>query len=280
MKMDNVEQNQIFHNDSITYLNEQIEILKSMLSYALNLPVSEIKISFPSLDNFYYLNKVYKSSWAIYIHKDKLPQLLYTGNFLIQGGSYTQRSNKSPFGAKAFESLVSIANTFSQEASTFKQNWTMDLNLFEEDGNKLAFTVKEYQDFLKLLNTVRGRWLLHLSEEANCDFVISEFSEPSDSVFFIDLENIDSSATKIKTYFKLVSENALNLFRTLSGETEFEGRFYNLQPGMWTKDDVLLEMEKLYSNKFHGDNKDIIIRSAQMYDINNPFKIQALKPSY
>ena len=279
--MDNVEQNQIFQNTSITYLNEQIETLKSMLSYALRLPASEIKVSFPSLDNFYYSNKVYKSSWAVYIHKDKLPKLLYTGNFLIQGGPYTKRSNKSPFGVSALESLTSIANTFSMEASTFKQNWTMDLNLFEEDDNKLFFTVKEYQDFLKLLNTIRGTWLLHLSEEANCDFVIAEFSEPSDSVFFIDLEDIFSSAIKIKTYFKLVSESAMNLFKSLSGHTEFEGKFYNLQPGTWIKDDVLIEMEKLYSQKFYGESKkDIAIETAPTYEITSPFKIQALKPSY
>ena len=35
-----------------------------------------------------FINNIYKSSWAIYIRNEELPKLLYTGNFLIQGGKY------------------------------------------------------------------------------------------------------------------------------------------------------------------------------------------------
>lgn len=266
---------------SVDYLHDQAEHIKSMLSYGLDLPPEEIKINFPKLNNFYYSNKVYKSSWAIYIHRNKMPKLLYTGNFLIQGGPFTKRSNKSPFGAKALNSLISVANTFSYDASYFKQNWTLDLNLFEEGAGKLNFTVKDYQEFLRQLNIFRGMWLLHLSEEGSYDFVISEFSEPSDPVFFIDLDNFDSSATKVKTYFKLISEEAFNLFKNLSSGTEFEGKFHNLQPGMWIKDDVIIEMENLFEERFFGEQKPDIINNPQAeIEFKNPFRIQALRPSY
>ena len=282
--MDQIEQNQVLINSSIDYLEEQIHLIKSMLAYALNISLDEIKVSFPTLKNFYFVNNVYKSSWAIYTHKDKLPRLLYSGNFLIQGGQYSQRSLKSPFGAKALSPLTSIANTFSYEASHFKQNWALDLNLFEEDSNKLKFSVKEYQEFLKLLNDLRALWSLHLSEEGNFDFVIIEFSEPSDPIFFIDLENIDSLAAKIKTYFKPISQNALNLLQKLSFNTEFEGKFVSLQPGTWLKDDVLIEMEKFHSEKFYdGEKLQIELEEDEKEKNNtsyNPFKVQALKPTY
>lgn len=274
--MSELEQNQILYNSTIDYLEEQISILRAQLSYALSIPEDEIKVSFPTLKNFYFVNGVYKSSWAIYTHKDKLPKLLFTGNFLIQGAHYGNRSFKSPFGIKGLEPLTSVANTFSVEASFFKQNWALDLNLFEENNEKLRFSVKEYQDFLKLLNNIRALWLLHLSEEGNFDFVISEFSEPTDPLFFMDLENFDSSATKIKTYFKPISEKALSLFQELSVNTEFEGKFFNLQPGTWLRDDVLIEMEKFYSEKFF-DKQEF---QTQSTSYSGPFKIQALKPTY
>lgn len=280
--MDQIEQN-ILSDVSADYLQEQISSLKALLGYALNIPQEEIKVSFPTLQNFYFVNNVYKSSWAIYTHKDKLPKLLYTGNFLIQGDKYGQRSSRSPFGAKALSPLTSIANTFSHEASIFKQNWTMDLNLFEEDNEKLKFTVNEYKEFLKILNMLRAQWLLHLSEERNIDFVIAEFSEPSDSIFFVDLENLDSLATKIKTYFKPISERALMLFQKLSGNTEFEGKFVNLQPGTWLRDDVLIEMEKFYSKKFFEDERtQIEFESSDdgEYGLSSPFKVQSLKLTY
>ena len=283
--MTNSEQNQVFLNSSIDYLNEQISLLKSMLSYALSLPLDDIKISFPTLKNFYIINGVHKSSWAIYIQKERLPKLLFTGNFLVQGGNYGNRSPKSPFGAKALLPLTSLANTFSGEASFYKQNWAMDLNLFEDDSEKLKFSVKEYQEFLKLLNNVRAQWLLHLSEEGNFDFVISEFSEPSDPLFFMDLESFDSSATKIKTYFKPISEKALTLFQKLAVNTEFEGKFYSLQPGTWLRDDVLIEMEKFHSARFFDSSKDTenIIQStiaSSDTGYGNPFRVQALKPTF
>lgn len=278
--MDQLEQNQFLSNAKVDYLEEQISLLKSMIAYALDVPVDDIKVSFPSLNNFYFVNNVYKSSWAIYIHKDKLPKLLYTGNFLIQGGQYNERSPKSPFGAKALSPLTSVANTFSVEASTFKQNWALDLNLFEEEGEKLKFTVNEYKEFLKLLNHIRAQWLLHLSEEGNFDFVICEFSEPSDSLFFTDLENIDSLATKIKIYFKPISRKAISLFQNLSSNTEFEGKFFSLQPGSWLRDDVLIELEKFYSEKFFPDEKIQFDAEPQDISITNPFRIQALRPTY
>ena len=278
--MERIENNQDLLNSTVDYLEEQIDALKSMLSYALNIPTDEIKASFPALSNFYYVNNVYKSSWAIYTHKDKLPKLLFTGNFLVQGGKYGNRSTRSPFGAKALSPLTSIANTFSHEASTFKQNWTLDLNLFEEDTDKLAFSVKEYKEFLNLLNKVRAQWLLHLSEEENIDFVISEFSEPSDAIFFMDLESFDSQATKIKTYFKPISENSLKLFQKLARGTEFEGRFFNLQPGAWLRDDVILEIGSFYNNDFKSgfdENKDTLDTD---YNFSNPFKMQVFKLLY
>lgn len=267
---------QIFYSSQPTYLVEQISLLKSMLSYGLSVQEDEIKISFPSLQNFYTINDVCKSSWSIYIHKEKLPKLLYTGNYFIQGGNFTLRSKKSPFGAHALSSLTSIANTFSFDASFFKQNWTYDLNLFDDDPDKLKFTVKEYQEFLKVLNVLRAKWLLHLSEEANSDFVIIELSEPQDQLFFIDLENIDSTATKIKTYFKPVSQKSLDLISKLSTNTEFEGKFLNLQPGIWLRDDVLIEMEKYYAEKFYEDENLALEIDNQEITFNNPFKIQSV----
>ena len=279
--MGQLEQNEISQASSVGYLEEQINLLRKMLSYALDIKESEIKISFPSLKNFYFLNNIYKSSWAIYIHDEKLPKLLYTGNFLIQGGDYAKRSNRSTFGINVLSSLTSIANTFSIEASMFKQNWTLDLGLFQDCTDKLKFSVVEYKEFLKLLNRIRAQWLLHLSEEGNFDFVIIEFSEPSDPVFFIDIENVDSLATKVRTYFKPISEYSLNLFQELTHGTEFEGRFFNLQPGVWLRDDVIIEIEnfcdeKSLEEKRNGLSVEIIEPSVY----SSPFKIQAFKPTY
>ncbi len=276
--MDQFEQNSTLLSAS-NYLDEQVTLLKSMLSYGLNIPFEDIKVSFPSLKNFYFINNVYKSSWAVYIHVDKLPKLLYTGNFLIQGGKYGKRSSRSPFGIEELSGLTSIANTFSYEASHFKQNWTLDINLFENEPEKLNFSVKEYQEFLKLLNTIRSQWTLHLSEEGNIDFVITEFSEPSDPLFFMDLENFDSAATKIKTYFKLISPASIQQFQRLSINTEFEGRFCNLQPGMWLRDDVLIEISKFIPDTLLDTEKQKQKDQADT-SYSNPFRIQALKPSY
>ena len=110
--------------------------------------------------------------------------------------------------------------------------------------------------------------------------MIIELSEPSDPLFFVDLENIDSLATKIKTYFKPNSLQCLNLFKTLSANTEFEGKFVNLQPGTWLRDDVLIEMEKFHSEKFFNDKNIKLQVENTDYNFNNPFKIQALKPIY
>lgn len=275
--MINQEQNSIFSNTTSSYLEEYFSHIRSMLSYALNLSESEIKISFPSLSNFKFINGVYKAPWAIFIHQDKLPKLLYAGNFLIQGGSYPLRSPKSAFGMKPLLELTSLANSFSQNASYFKQNWTLDLNLVEDvDSGKLRFSLKEYKEFLKLLNKVRSQWLLHLSEEGNVDFVIIEFSEPSDQLFFIDLENRDSLASTIKTYFKPISPKALTVFQQLSKKTEFEGKFYNLQPGSWLRDDVMIEIKD-----FHNNISEVQIVENQSqendYVFSNPFRIQAFK---
>ena len=278
--MGQLEQNEISQASSMGYLEEQINLLRSMLSYALGVKELEIKISFPTLKNFYFINNVYKSSWAIYIHDEKLPKLLYTGNFLIQGGNYAKRSSRSTFGMDTLSPLTSIANTFSSEASIFKQNWTLDLDLFQDSADKLRFSVKEYKEFLKLLNRVRAQWLLHLSEEGNFDFVIIEFSEPSDQVFFADLENVDSLATKIKTYFKPISENSLKLFQKLAHGSEFEGRFFNLQPGAWLRDDVIVEMGNCYSEKPLEGKKSKLSGDITEQGYNNPFKIQAFKPIY
>lgn len=281
--MDQLDKNEIIFSSSTSYLDEQINDLKSMLAYALALPIEDIKISFPTIKNFYNINNLCKSSWAIYLENiegEKLPKLLYTGNILIQGANFTKRSSRSPFGVKALSNLTSIANTFSYDASYYKQNWTLDLNLFEEDTDKLKFSVKEYQEFLMLLNTLRAKTLLHLSEEGNYDFVICEFSEPSDPLFFVDLENLDSLATKVKTYFKPISENALNTFLMLSTDTEFEGKFVNLQPGTWLRDDVLIELEKYYAQKFTSDINIQHESKNLETDFVNPFKVQSLYPSY
>lgn len=280
--MEDSSQNQAFYNsgdETLDYLSEQITQLKEILAYGLSLQKDEIKVSFPSLNNFYYVNNVYKSSWAIYISKDKLPKLLFTGNFLIQGGKYGNRSSKSLFGVNGLSPLISIANTFSTQASFFKQNWTLDLNLFEENENKLKLTVKEYQQFLTILNRVRAQWLLHLCEESNFDFVIGEFSEPSDPMLFMDLDSLDALGTKIKTFFKPISEKAIALFKTLSLDTEFEGKFANPQPGSWIRDDVLLEMEKFNSEKFLIEENHPVSQESEP-NISSPFKIQALKPTY
>ena len=258
------------------YLGEQFAQIKSMLSSALNMPAESIKVSFPSLQNFYLTNNVYKSSWAIYTNTNQEPKLLFTGNFIIQGGQYAKRSQKSPFGMDVLSPLISIANTYSADASVYKQNWTMDLALLEdEEENKLKFTVSEYKEFLKLLNQVRAHWLLHLSEEGNYDFVIIEFSEPSDQVFFVDLDNVDSLAIKIKTYFKPISPNSLNAFKQLALNTEFEGRFCNLQPGAWLKDDVIIEMGSFHKQEHDSNNAQFILGSAEP-NFNNPFKIQTV----
>src|SRR3989338_4900576 len=267
--------------DSTNYLDDQIASIKSRLLYALNISYDEIHVSFPTLKNFYYINNVYKSSWAIYIHNEKLPKLLFTGNFLIQGSQYGPRSTKSPFGSKDLAVLTSVANTFSTQASVFKQNWTMDLNLFDDENeqNKLNFTVKEYQEFLTLLNNLRAQWSLHLSEEGAFDFVIVEFSEPSDSVLFIDTEKMDSIGTKIKTYFKPFTPIAVSMFQTLSRKTEFEGKFFNIQPGNWIKDDVLIEIENTLLNK---SDTNILATNKEQIDSSyaNPFKVQALRPTF
>lgn len=281
--MEDFNQNQVFNPDGHTldYLDEQISQLKEILAVGLNLKKEEIKVSFPTLNNFYFVNNVYKSSWAIYINNEKLPKLLFTGNFLIQGDKYGNRSAKSLFGAKGLSGLTSIANTFSTQASFFKQNWTLDLNLFEENENKLKLTVKEYQQFLTLLNRVRSQWLLHFCEEGNFDFVVGEFSEPSDPMLFMDLDSFDALGTKIKTFFKPISEKAISIFKTLSEETEFEGKFANPQPGSWIRDDVLLEMEKINSEKFFaGEVMSNIVREDTEVSIASPFKIQALKPTF
>lgn len=277
--MEHIDKNLSRANISLDYLNEEITTIRTMLASALELQFDEIKISFPSLNNFYVVNGLYKSSWAIYKQNDVLPELLYTGNFLIQGGNFSKRSSKSPFGADALSDLTSVANTFSYEASRYKQNWTLDLSLFEEDKNRLKFSVKDYQYFLKLLNIVRTKWLLHLSEEGNFDFVIIELSESSEQPFFMDLENMDSIATKIKTYFKPISQEALNVFRLLSSDTEFEGKFVNLQPGTWLRDDVLIELEKFYSERFFNDKINMDYNFSNS-DFNNPFKTTSLRPSF
>ena len=256
-------------SQTIDYLDEEITRLKLILSSALNIPLEEIKSSFPALNNFYYVNNVFKSSWAIYIKKEDTPKLLYTGNFLIQGDKFGKRSLKSPFGSDALSSLTSLANTFSTQASFFKQNWTLDLDIFENDENKLKITRKEYQDFLSALNNVRAHWLLHLSEEGDFDFAISEFSEPSDPLFFIDLDSIDSTATKIKTFFKPISPKAISIFKELSKNTEFEGKFCNLQPGNWIRDDVLIEMQQFAVSHVEIINKPF--DTEKNYE--NPFKI-------
>lgn len=278
--MGQLEKNEINQSSSIGYLEEQISYLRSMLSYALDINETEIKINFPTLKNFYFVNNIYKSSWAIYTHREKFPRLLYTGNFLIQGGNYAKRSTRSPFGIDALSSLTSVANTFSFEASLFKQNWTLDLDLFQDSADKLKFSVKEYKDFLQLLNRIRAQWLLHLSEEGNFDFVIIEFSEPSDPVYFVDLGSIDSLATKVRTYFKPISEHSLNLFQKLALGTEFEGKFFNLQPDAWLRDDVIVEIGNFYTEKIFEEKDSKLFNEVIDQSYNNPFKMQAFKPIY
>ena len=280
--MEYIEKNQI-SQESSTYLGDEIELIRSMLSSGFGVALEDIKVSFPTLSNFYFINNVYKSSWAIYLQNGNLPKLLYTGNFLIQGDQYGKRSSKSPFGIDSLSNLTSLANTFSYEASYFKQNWTLDLSLFDDSSDKLTFSVKEYQEFLKLLNRLRALWGLHLSEEGNIDFVITEFSEPSDPLFFMNIEEFDSMATKIRTYFKPVSQKSVELFQKLSQKTEFEGKFFNLQPGMWLRDDVLIEMEHFSINKTVTTSAIKEIKLQQEIDdspYNNPFRVQALKPSF
>ena len=51
--MENEDKNQLLFNASVGYLDEHINQIQEMLAYGLNLPVQEIKISFPSLKNFY-----------------------------------------------------------------------------------------------------------------------------------------------------------------------------------------------------------------------------------
>lgn len=253
-----------------TYLVDEINELKNILSIGLNISADDIKVSFPTLKNFYSINNVFKSSWAIYSIEDKLPKLYFTGNFLIQGGAYPDRSKRSPYGIDELRCLSSIANTFSVQASIFKQNWTMDLNIIDESEKKLNFTVKEYQDFLNLLNSIRAKWLLHLCEEGNFDFAICEFSESADPMLFLDMENLHTGATKIKTYFKPVSNNAIEVFKSLSSKSEYEGKFFNIQPGTWVKEDVLIEMEKLSSNKFFLNSSVFIEEEKE--NILTPFE--------
>jgi len=261
-------------SQSIDYLEEEIFKLKLTLSSALNIPFEEIKTSFPMLKNFYYVNNVFKSSWAIYLNSLGSPKLLYTGNFLIQGDKFGNRSSKSLFGLDSLSSLTSLANTFSTQASFFKQNWTSDLDIFENDESKLKITRKEYQDFLSSLNNIRAHCLLHLCEEGNFDFAIAEFSEPSDPLFFIDLGSMDSNATKIKTFFKPISERAISIFKELSKNTEFEGKFSNFQPGSWIRDDVLFEMQQFAASRVEDINEPIIITEVSQ---DTPFRIQAVK---
>jgi hypothetical protein len=261
-------------SESIDYLEEEILKLKLTLSTALNIPFEEIKTSFPLLKNFYYVNNVFKSSWAIYLNTDGSPKLLYTGNFLIQGDKFGNRSSKSLFGLDSLSSLTSLANTFSTQASFFKQNWTLDLDIFENDESKLKITRKEYQDFLSSLNNIRARCLLHLCEEGNFDFAISEFSEPSDPLFFIDLSSIESSATKTKTFFKPISERAISIFKGLSKNTEFEGKFSNFQPGSWIRDDVLFELQQFSASRGEDVNEPLIISEVIQ---DTPFRIQAIR---
>lgn len=260
------------------HLEESFNHLKLNLATALDLNLEDIRISFPTLKNFYSVNNIYKSSWAIYLDDVDIPKLLFSGNFLIQGKDYSKRSRKSPFGADAFLDLSSLANTYSYDASIFKQNWTMDLNLTQTETSKINFTVKEYKEFLKILNRLRALWLLHLCEEARIDFVICEFSEPSDQIYFADLEKIESGATKIKSYFKLVSENAMDLFKNLAVGTEFEGKFYSLQPGTWINEDVLIELQNLYPEKFYESSKNVKLSASNnlkdIATIDNPFKVE------
>lgn len=261
------------NNQSLESLLEQdVQTIKTILAYGLSMNESDIKVSFPSLKNFYEVNGIFKSSWAIYTHEGKLPNLLYTGNYIIQGPNYTKRSKRSPFGASALSPLTSVASTFSKDASLFKQNWTHDISLVGEEEGKLNLTLQEYQELLRLINKVRAKWTLHLSEEGNFDFVISEFSEPNESPFFVGLDGLDSAATRIKTYFKPTNEDALSLIKTLAAGTEFEGKFYNIQPGTWVKDDVLIEMEKLFSDKFYnGEQPDLTQENEDDVGVSNPF---------
>ncbi len=249
----------------IEYLRDEILKLREYLASASSISIDHIHVSFPLLSQFYLVNNIHKSSWAIFTkNDDHTPNLLYTGNFLIQGNSYGDRSSRSPFGSKSLSSLTSLACTYSSQASNFKMNWTLDLDIFQNDNSKLKLTRNDYQNFLSYLNNIRAHWLLHLAEESNIDFAIVEFSEPSDPLFFLDLDNIDSTATKIKTYFKPVSQAAINVFRELSLGTEFEGRFLNFQPGTWIRDDVLIEMEKFNAPSFQG--------IPEPKSIDNPFK--------
>ena len=277
--MTQFEQYNLLETTNSSFLDDNLDLLKSLLSYALHLKSSDIKVSFPTLKNFYVTNNIYKSSWAIYINNDeeKVPKLLYTGNLFIQGGKFSARSSKSPFGMDILSPLTSIANTFSHDASVYKQNWTVDLDLYEDDPNKLKFSIKEYQYFLKLLNILRAQWSLHLCEEINFDFVIIEFSEPSDQLFFIDLESIDSTATKVKTYFKPVSQKSLSIFQQLATKSEFEGKFFNLQPSSFIRDEIICELESFYQGK-KLSSRNIAEENEQNFVNNNPFRVEIFKP--
>ena len=255
--------------DVSSYLGEQIYLIRSILAVSLDLNLEDVKINFPMLKNFHSVNNVYKSSWAI--HSNELQKLFFAGNFLAQGGEYSKRSIRSPFGSEVLSSLTSLANTFSYSSSICKQNWALDLNIYGKEEHKLNLSVNEYKEFLRLLNMLRAQWLLHLSEEGKFDFVICEFSEPSDPLYFIDLESIDSNASKIKTYFKLVSEDALKKFRQLSTDTEFEGRFLNLQPGAWLREDILVELLS-FNNQYN-------VKIEPNDDYTGPFKMGLLRPT-
>ena len=63
--MGQLEQNELSTTSSISYLEEEITLLREMLSYALGVNQSEIKFSFPTLKNFYFTNNIYKLAYFI-----------------------------------------------------------------------------------------------------------------------------------------------------------------------------------------------------------------------
>ena len=86
----------------------------------------------------------------------------------------------------------------------------------------------------------------------------------------------------IKTYFKPISNKALDIFRMLSIGTEYEGKILNLQPGVWLRDSVLIELEKFYSERFfQGDTINLSLFEENSLDTTfNPFKDQSMKTAY
>ena len=121
---------------------------------------------------------------------------------------------------------------------------------------------------------------MYQDEEGNFDFVIIEFSEPSDPVYFVDLGSIDSLATKVRTYFKPISEHSLNLFQKLALGTEFEGKFFNLQPDAWLRDDVIIEIGNFYTEKIFEEKDNKLFNEVIDQSYNNLFKMQAFTPIY